>query len=112
MTTPNCFCFVICVKMYLYGYLNDWLCYHVRFISDPCPDLTVRNHPYIGKCRAYWTCKKGASNARCCPKGYGYGGTAGKKECVPMATCNDECVSTPTANEMKTRYGNKHPQKQ
>ncbi|XP_052072743.1 uncharacterized protein LOC127710824 [Mytilus californianus] len=58
---------------------------------DPCRTKGVRSHPYIGKCRAYWTCRRRRSDARCCPNGYAYGG--GRNTCVPSNDCKTNCYT-------------------
>ncbi|VDI66361.1 Hypothetical predicted protein [Mytilus galloprovincialis] len=58
---------------------------------DPCRTKGVRSHPYIGKCRAYWTCRRRRSDARCCPNGYAYGG--GRNTCVPNKDCKTNCIT-------------------
>jgi len=66
-----------------------YILYTLYTIIDPCKTLGVRSHPYIGKCRAYWTCRRRRSDARCCPKGYGFGG--GGSACIPDNNCHTEC---------------------
>ncbi|CAC5378341.1 unnamed protein product [Mytilus coruscus] len=58
---------------------------------DPCRTKGVRSHPYIGKCRAYWTCRRRRSDARCCPNGYAYG--VGRNTCVPSNDCKTDCYT-------------------
>ncbi|XP_060063718.1 uncharacterized protein LOC132544162 [Ylistrum balloti] len=67
----------------------------VKCEFDPCLNRGVSNHTYIGKCRAYWSCKRSYSSARCCAKGYGYGLQDGTYGCIPMPDCQDDghCMS-------------------
>ncbi|XP_069135386.1 uncharacterized protein [Argopecten irradians] len=68
----------------------------VKCEYDPCLQRGVSNHTYIGKCRAYWSCKRSYSSARCCAKGYGYGlHQDGRYGCIAMPDCKDDghCMS-------------------